>query len=80
MVLSSGQDLHLGIRGLTDSGSSLKMTEQEGTIGVVIDRDLGIMVPGEMIGIVIDRDQLQDLQNKSFLLGALDVGVILAAK
>ena len=80
MVLSSDQDLHLGIRGLTDSGSSLRMTEQEGTIGVVIDRDLGIMVPGEMIGIVIDRDQLRDFKNKYFLLGALDVGVITAAK
>ena len=89
MVLPSGQDLHLGIQGLmdsggslsmTDSGGNLSMTEQEGPIEVVIDCGLGIMGLGEMIGTVIDRGQLQDLQDRHLLLGALGVGAILVAK
>ena len=40
------------------------------------DGNLSMTEQGETIGIVIDRDQMQDFQDKHLFLGALDVGVI----
>ena len=79
MVLPFGQGLYLGIQDMKDSGNSLNL-DQEGMIEVAIDRDLGTMIPGEKIGIVIDHGQHQGFQNKLILLGALGADVIPVVK
>ena len=79
MVLPFGQGLYLGIQDMKDSGNSLNL-DQEGMIEVAIDRDLGTMIPGEKIGIVIDHDQSQGFQDKLILLDALDADVITVFK